>query len=250
VRKRHLNELTLKLDGAINAKIFVNAVKSFFELIQSVSDNATQTKNSIEWVVEVDRGSAIIMAQPSPKNIPPERIPHTVEVIERGLRDLEQGEKKRPEHFTDEAMRSAKILSQLSENDVFVSIRASWETLDQPVTQRLSTQTAASVDSILEASYSDYGAIEGKLETVSARQGYRFNIYDDLTSRSVKCYFEPKMLPDVFEAFEHRVSVWGWVKYRKDGLPVSIEVDNFRVFRKSEELPSVEDIVGILRDTA
>lgn len=238
-------KLVLTLDsGALPSGKFIAAVTSFFRILNSVADSATHTKNAVEWLVEVKRGSAIIQAEAVPNNVDMRYVSEAVHAITSGLDALEAGQRERPPHFTDEAMKAVRTLSSLSSSDVFVKVTAN------DFVARLSTQTVASVNSVLEASYSDYGSIEGKLEVVSIRQSPKFNLYDDLTDQAVVCHFEEIWLPDVMAAFDRRVSVWGDIRYRKDGLPVNIQVEGFRVFGTENELPSINDIVGILGSSA
>lgn len=242
--KRNANSLVLTLDGPLTSDKFRKAINSFFRMIENVSDSATATANSIEWLVKVREGSAVVEAQATPNNVPLEKIPVAINAVRVGLHSLESGAKERPAHFNDSAMNAVKELSSLVEKDVFVKIGGSGQI------ERLSAQSIASVDSVLEASYADFGTIEGKLQSISGRKGYQFTIYEDLTDHGVKCFFGPDLLEQVFTAFERRISVWGKIRYRKDGTANSIHVEGFRIFRKSEELPQIKDIVGILRDPA
>ena len=238
-------KVTLTLDaGALPSGKFIAAVTSFFRLLNSVADSATHTKNAVEWLVEVQKGSAIIQAEAVPNNVDIRYVPEAVQAITSGLYTLEEGHGERPPHFTDEAMKAVRTLSRLSSSEVFVRVTAN------DFVGRLSTQAVASVDSVLEASYSDYGSIEGRLEVVSIRQSPKFNLYDDLTDQAVVCHFKETRLPDVMAAFNRRVSVWGDIRYRKDGLPVNIQVEGFSVFGAENELPSINDIVGILGSSA
>jgi hypothetical protein len=49
------------------------------------------------------------------------------------------------------------------------------------------------------------------------------------------------------KAFRKRVSVIGLVKYRRNGTPLSIDVDDIHVFDPDSELPSVDDVIGIYK---
>lgn len=55
------------------------------------------------------------------------------------------------------------------------------------------------------------------------------------------------MLRKALEAFDRRVAVYGVVKYRKDGLPSSIYVEDIRIFKNDEELPSLDEVQGIFK---
>lgn len=237
------NKLSLTLDGAITTHQFLRAVESFFRVLNNVANKATNTNDAFTWMVRVREGSAIIEAQPSPRNASLDQIPIAISAIEEGVSSLEAGSSERPKFFDDASMKALKELSQVTENDISVKIKVG----SKKTIAKLSAKTIASVNSVLEAIYTDYGTIEGKLETVSKRNGYQFTLYDDLTDHAVKCHFDSSMLRRVLDVFENRVSVRGTIRYRKDGVPVSIQVEDFRILRKSNELPGIEKIVGILR---
>lgn len=237
------SKLTLTLDGAITSSQFLKAVESFFRVLTNVANKATNTNDAFTWLVRVREGSAIIEAQPAPRNATLEQIPIAISAIEHGVSSLEAGMTERPKYFDDIAMKAIKELSQVTENDISVKIKLG----NKKTIAKLSAITVASVNSVLEALYTDYGTIEGKLETVSKRHGYQFTLFDDLTDHAVRCHFDPSMLKRVLDVFEYRVSVWGAIKYRRDGTPVSIQVEDFRTLRKSDELPSIEKISGLLR---
>lgn len=84
--------VTLTLDsGALPSGKFIAAVTSFFRLLNSVADSATHTKNAVEWLVEVQRGSAIIQAEPVAHNVDVRYVTEAVQAITSGLHALETG---------------------------------------------------------------------------------------------------------------------------------------------------------------
>lgn len=239
-------KLTLTLDGVVTSGKFVEAVNSFFSLLNNVADSATGKTKAVEWLVTVREGSSNVDAQLIPVNAPPEQVGVILGAVVDGLRSLESGEKTRPKYFSDGAMRAARKLSEVPEEGVFVKIGVAGQ-----LAERISTQIKASVNAVIEASYKDYGSVEGKLVAISGKSGYQFSILDDLTEHEIKCYFDTKSHPirDLFDAWERRVSVRGQVHYRKDGTPVSIQVDEIRVFRANDQLPPLSAITGLFKDS-
>ena len=63
----------------------------------------------------------------------------------------------------------------------------------------------------------------------------------------VRCYFPEELLPSVFERFRKRVEVSGLIHYRKNGAPISIEAEHIVGLPDDSELPTAEDVRGILR---
>ena len=73
-----------------------------------------------------------------------------------------------------------------------------------------------------------------------------FVVQDPITHNSIRCDIEEEDVEKYLAAFRKRVSVYGEIRYRKDGQPVSIAVREFRVLRESHELPRAKDVKGIL----
>ena len=46
-------------------------------------------------------------------------------------------------------------------------------------------------------------------------------------------------------AFRKRVSVYGEIRYGRDGHPLSVKASDLRIMRDPEKLPSIEEITGI-----
>jgi hypothetical protein len=98
------------------------------------------------------------------------------------------------------------------------------------------------------ADYNDYGTIEGRLESIQETYGsLQFFIRDALLRQRVRCYFPEELLPSVFDTFRKRVEVSGVIHYRKNGTPVSIDAEQIIALPDDGELPTAEDVRGILR---
>lgn len=63
----------------------------------------------------------------------------------------------------------------------------------------------------------------------------------------VRCYFPEELLPEVFDKFRKRVEVSGIIHYRRNGTPISIEAEHILALPDDSELPTAEDVKGILR---
>ena len=96
--------------------------------------------------------------------------------------------------------------------------------------------------------YRDYGSIEGKLQVISVRKNLKFVVYDDLSDQPVKCYFKSGITEEVVSAFDKRVSVYGLIMYKSQGEPYSVRVEQLKVFKEQDELPTINDVLGIMKD--
>lgn len=100
------------------------------------------------------------------------------------------------------------------------------------------------------ADYKDYGTIEGRLEAIQDREALKIRVRDAVLRQTVDCYVPEDKLPDAFTNFRKRVEVSGLIHYRRNGVPVSIEVDAIASMPNDDELPSIDDVRGILRTDA
>lgn len=113
-------------------------------------------------------------------------------------------------------------------------------------TSTLSNTTYNNILHLFEVKSKSYGTIEGKLEMVSERHGLKFIVTDPITDRGIKCNFDEKMLKDIVNAFDKRVSVYGLIRYNKNGDPLEVAVEEFRKLRERDQLPTSYDVRSIL----
>ena len=87
-------------------------------------------------------------------------------------------------------------------------------------------------------SYRSFGTVEGELK-LSTNRGIELVIIDSLTQGKV--YF---LLKNAGEPL--RVAASGWITTNEAGEKLGIEVEKFQFFPSESELPTVEDVTGIL----
>jgi hypothetical protein len=236
--------LTLKLDGkGIPAERFLKSVSSFVNLINEVSDNASGTDNAFCWVVSVESGSSIVHFAPEPKSAAPAQIDMAMDAIEHGFAIIEN-RAERPQFWSDLALKRAKELSEALDvvHESLNKISVASGSKASVVTRK----TSHHVDQLIGSDKSALGTIEGKLRTVTEGGGLHFVVHDALTQNRVRCYFDDSKTDEIIAAFRQRVAVYGQIRYRMDGVPVSIRVHDFRVLRDHSKLPGIQDVRGIL----
>lgn len=251
MKKSDKNEITLMLDGPkITASKFVAGVNAFFRLINEVTDEVTQKKHAVEWLVSVKPGSDLVIARPEITENNARFIPEIKQTVKSGIEFVETGANERPPCFTDEAMEAIKTLASIvdanKENVEKVQI-----ILDDTV-ENLSSHSIERINDILDGKHEAIGSVEGKLQILDARYGDKIQcaVYDELTNQKVICKIHPEH-PDLEQkliaAFTKRVAVYGLVKYRKDGTPINILVDEIRVFKSPDQLPPFDKLQGLFK---
>jgi len=123
---------------------------------------------------------------------------------------------------------------------VRVGIGKSWS--------ELSPASVAYVDELLGVRSNAYGTVEGELLALNVKGRLKFSVYEALTGKPVTCFFADEMFSDVVAAIRKRVSAYGMIRYKKNGEPKSIEIEQLTVFPSEDELPSFSDMIGIFKD--
>jgi len=68
-----------------------------------------------------------------------------------------------------------------------------------------------------------YGAVEGRVQTVTSRRGLRFTLYDSLYDHAVSCYLGEKQEELMRGVWGRRAVVEGWISRDPiSGRPVAI----------------------------
>jgi hypothetical protein len=222
------------------------AVGAFLNLAESVAA-AIAPDLKVSWQVRTIR-----MASPLNLVIEPVARQNRADVLSReaitrgvvsGLAAVQSGE-DRPEFLSDEALRSARTLSRLTRHHGHrLTLAGAGQSAE--VTMDL----ARRVDEILEPAYVSGGSVEGYLETLNVHANNRyFAVYDDLTGERVECRFtRRRSLEEIGKAVEKRVLVEGDIHYRRSGTVAWMAVESMEVFPDQADLPTAEQVLGILR---
>jgi len=238
-------KLILEIDGPeVPAEKFEKGIRSFLKILKDVSQSVSGTKNGIKWAVEVKPACIRVIYKPIAEANYIENVPVILDTVEEGIKSLEE-KKPRPRWFSDNAARYTKNLASIisSNGDGIETVKV-WR---NGKANTVSYNTIATVTALFKTRYKDRGSLVGRLSVISEKQRYKFFVVDPITKRDTRCNFEEDMLEDVLDAFTHRIEVSGLIKYRKDGSPISIDVEEFFVFPDSTDLPKSRDVRGLLR---
>ena len=113
----------------------------------------------------------------------------------------------------------------------------------------LSSTMLAHVEAVLTPEVRSIGTIEGELEGLIIHGTKRFLLYDRLTGRQVICYFGDSVSWErLRDVFGKRMAVTGEIRSRRSGERASIDVSSYYVFPREDELPSADEVRGLLRN--
>ena len=235
------SKLTLNITGErITADRFKRAVESFFGLIDEVTASLTGSSKSIEWIVSVKSGSIELGAVGEPKKMGTP-VAAVVSATFGGLKQL-QTSSRRPAHFTDGALADSRDLAGLVDGKAVRTVQVGRSNSHFQVQEKAVNH----IDQILGGTSIELGTIEGRLQMISSRGPLRVGVWESLDDKLVRCFLPASMMDDAKAALDRRVAVFGTIRYRADGTAVSIEVEDLDVFPADSELPSADDVYGIL----
>lgn len=238
--------IEIKIDAKkLTPERFISAVESFFSLVQGVANNFSGREDRVNWVVEVDSGSAVIRGRVTNPTV---KSQQSIDAVCWGLRSLQAGNRSTPAWFTNEEIKASRKLADLIDGEnvqsIFLKNGADFEPLSRKI--------AESADAILTAeTYQAFGSIEGKVDSLSDKASLICSITDPIYQREITCYFTNKeAAEEAVNGFRKRVIATGLIRYGKEGRPTSISVDKVRIFPDESELPTVEQIQEIYKQYA
>jgi hypothetical protein len=242
--KKH-KVISLKLEGdKITSDKLRSSIGNFYGFVDEVASEISGRKKPIKWIVRVKKGSIILANEPEiAENLNPAITDRIFESIKIGIESLEKVA-HRPLSFSDRALEYLQGLAAIPKgrSNGLTGIHIS---IDRKP-HKLTSHVIANVDSILGVYSKALGSIEGKLQTISERGGYKFIVYDSLSDKPVRCDIDEDLILEATRAFGKRIYVYGVISYDKNGVPKSIRVQEFKVFKERETLPSAFEVCGIL----
>jgi hypothetical protein len=190
---------SLILDGEdVPLRLFEDGVKSFRQLLDALSKTISGGAD-IEWVLDrLDTSSAItrVRAQtPQPAKVAP--VVRGLMLVGRALQVHE------PVPYGREVRQPAEALTDILNGRV-TSLRI--ETSDEDVTIRKLYD-----GSPRPATVKAFGAVMGRIQTLSSRGGYAFTLYDAVFDKAVSCYLQADQEDWIRDKWDRRAIVEGLV---------------------------------------
>jgi hypothetical protein len=239
------SDLTLELGGNLSPDRFMAAARAFFGCVEEVAKAVAREGNEPAWIVRTREGSHLLGVDPAP-GFDPAVIKAVYSRMKHGVEHLVAGEIDTA-RLPDPAIRHLKTLSELSEGPRRrnpVQVRIWVEKKPNPIGH----EVAKTIIESWRSDYRDFGTIEGRLEAIQGRNNLKIQVFDALMRQTVVCHVTEDKLSEAFANFRKRVEVAGMIHYRRNGTPVSIDVESIEALPEDGDLPSLDDVRGILRD--
>ncbi|MGA7761203.1 MAG: hypothetical protein WCA59_05605 [Candidatus Binataceae bacterium] len=233
------NSLTLIMTGEIDLAQMVEAGNSFARMLREVERAVTgKQRESVKWIVSAARTKSLeLRVEGRLVNVreSPATVRTTVRQVVSGIKAI-SSRAKRPAHFSDIALEETRALANLAS----ISLKNGRAPIP------LDRKVAEHVDQLIAPRLTSVGTVVGTLEGLTIHGRRVFVIYEQLTGQRVECSFGPQFLDQALRGFGKRVSVYGRVRSRLTGEKVAIDVEEFEIFPPESELPSAEEVRGIL----
>lgn len=239
-------DMTLEIGEDVSPERFMAATRAFFGYVHEIGRTLVPNGEPPAWTVLLREGSGLIAMNPVPGTAP-EILQAVYSKSEKAIDHLMRGQVEES-GLSEPVLKHLRGLSEITEGPRGRSIPVQIWVRRKPIP--LNREIARVIKDDWRVDYSDHGTIEGRLETIQDKAGrLQLQIRDVLLREVVKCYFPEEMLENVFENFRKRVEIEGVIHYRRNGVPVSIKVEHIDPFPEDHELPTPEDVRGILKIT-
>lgn len=235
-------DLTLEIDANVTPEQFVAAARAFFGYVEEVARSLTPEGGAPKWKVLVREGSNLLALEPAAS-----ALPAVVQAVytraDEAVRQLAQGNLQ-ASRLPEAALKHLKHLSELTDAKGSPVPLHLWFRR-RPV--QVNHEIGRVIREDWRADYKDYGTIEGRLTAIQEQGTLQLLLKDEWLKQTVRCYVPEDQLPDAFANFRRRVEVSGVIHYRRNGTPISVEVEAIQPLPDDDELPSSSDVRGILR---
>lgn len=248
--------VTFHMDGEITNEKFALAVRRFVDLVAALTKEYA-AEGEIRWVLSnLEAASLTATSQGIPTA--PADLPK-VERVARAYVDVgERLATSAPLPYALPIQQPATLLRSML-NPQNRSMR--FENYDNDVTIE---ETADNVVRVATEA-GGYGAIQGRVQTLTSRGSLRFTLYDLLRDRAVSCYLAEGREGIMRDAWGRIATVEGWVKRdRESGRPLTVrEISDVMILpepdgsyrdargaspRDPDDKESAEGIIRRLRD--
>ena len=171
------NTLTLAIDGEITSAQFAKAMTNLDRLVRAITAEVGANRD-VEWVIDdLQKSSAVATLRAVTDS--PEKADQAIQVYEQVGQALSDG---LPPPFSKKIDDSARALVGIL-GDGITSIKFETARHDVLIT---SAPPALAARAISDA----YGAVEGRIQTLTNRASLRFTLYDTLHDKGVSCYLD------------------------------------------------------------
>ena len=112
----------------------------------------------------------------------------------------------------------------------------------------INEQTLQNIQQLTGTKSKAVGSILGNLDTISVHNNNEIRVWDENTKRPVRCRYPVEMEETIKSWLRERVLVNGLVSFNRAGQATSVEVSNIARYPRANELPTIEQVSGLIDD--
>jgi hypothetical protein len=195
--------VTLALDGVVSLSDFSAAVSRFSGLVAALAADAKV--EGVIWQIDaLDYSSAITTARGVSENgAQPEQIDRVVRAYLEVGKALEQGTTI---PYSATIRKEANGIAAVLQDPAIEAVR--FETAESDAIIRKQAAPAPIVPTEREEAY---GAVTGRVQTLTNRNSLRFTLYDHIYDRAVSCYLAEGRESMMLQMWGRIATVEGWI---------------------------------------
>lgn len=244
------DSINLKLEGrdeVLTPGTFVNALRYFWGMLRDLDSAVSKDeRGSIDWEIEsLSKNSPAVVKFTGRSLTNAHNLPRIEHACVNGLRQLSEG--RRLPDFSDAAVTKALHLAKLKSyrrRDALSAIQVYTDTDEVDV----GPHTVEGIRTLTTIRYEAAGSIVGNLDSITVHRGSEFRVWEELEERPVTCRFTSELLEEVKNALGRRVLVYGNIRSNFRGQPTVISVQGFEYYPEDSELPTIEQMSGLIED--
>lgn len=209
--------LTLALDGTVSLSEFSTAVSRFNGLVAALAADAKV--EGVIWQIDaLDYSSAITTARGVSENgAKPEEIDRVIRAYLEVGQALEHGDTI---PFSPTVCKEAEGIAAILRGSAVEAIR--FETAESDAIIREPT-VAVPTPTEPTGREEAYGAVTGRVQTLTSRNSLRFTLYDHIHDRAVSCYLVEGRESMMRQMWDRVATVEGWIsRDPQTGRPLTV----------------------------
>ena len=233
------SDTTLEIDGdLLTPTQLATVIRAFSTLLNGAHEECADGE-AIQWGVQVKEGSTVLEYIPDcPAN------PEALAVLRDGLNHFEVSSEP-PPRFTKSMISSLHSIFEATKTKKNGGASVNIWIAKEPI--GISESKKANISKALKETFTEYGSVEGRLQTLDSHADYQFALYEPLYNKKIICTADDIVSQDAHGLWGRRVEAEGMIKYSSDGLPSEIRVEKLSELPSSSDLPDYRETRGILK---
>lgn len=203
------NTTTIAFNGKVTLADYAAALASYHRLMESLSEEVAR-EAKVNWIVEsLEVSSCIATCRGETGTDDFDSIDEVIRAYETTAKSL-MGHSEIP--YSEKIRKAANDLASMVSTSI-TSIRFETDSFDGEISNAPPTS-----EPVFETRF---GAVTGRVQSISNRQTLRFTLYDELDDHAVSCYLKPGSEDLMRESWGKIATVEGLVRRNKQTGMVS-----------------------------